>query len=109
MLVDIPVRGASALAAGFGISALTIGLTVVSVGTSMPELFVSVTSGLEGKADLAIANVLGSNIDITMVVASSMMILLAVATSRTATISRGFGVFFMLLYVGYLSYLIQRG
>lgn len=44
-----------------------------------------------------------------MVVASSMMILLAVATSRTATISRGFGVFFVLLYIGYLSYLIQRG
>jgi cation:H+ antiporter len=59
---DFLVKGASSLAARFGVSALIIGLTVVSFGTSMPEMVVSVTSGMQGKADLAIANVLGSNI-----------------------------------------------
>jgi len=56
------VEGASVVASRFGISPLTIGLTVVSLGTSMPELLVSLTSGLQNKPDLAIANVIGSNI-----------------------------------------------
>jgi cation:H+ antiporter len=56
------VRGASALAARLGISALVIGLTVVAFGTSSPELAVSVQAGLAGKADIAIGNVVGSNI-----------------------------------------------
>jgi len=56
------VEGASAIASRLGISALTIGLTVVSLGTSMPEFLVSLTSGLQNKPDLAIANVIGSNI-----------------------------------------------
>lgn len=56
------VEGASVLARRFGISPLAIGLTVVALGTSMPELFVSLTSGLQEKPDLAIANIIGSNI-----------------------------------------------
>ena len=56
------VEGGSIMASRFGISALVIGLTVVSFGTSMPELLVSLTSGLQDKPDLAIANVIGSNI-----------------------------------------------
>ena len=59
---DLLVKGASTLANQFGISSLTIGLTVVSLGTSMPELLVSLMSGLQNKPDLAIANVIGSNI-----------------------------------------------
>ena len=59
---DLLVKGASTLASQFGISSLTIGLTVVSLGTSMPELLVSLMSGLQNKPDLAIANVIGSNI-----------------------------------------------
>ena len=59
---DLLVEGASVVASRFGISALTIGLTVVSFGTSLPELFVSLTSGLKNHSDLAIANVIGSNI-----------------------------------------------
>jgi len=59
---DFLVAGASVIATRFGISPLTIGLTVVSLGTSMPELLVSLTSGLQNKPDLAIANVIGSNI-----------------------------------------------
>ena len=59
---DFLVKGASKLASQFGISSLTIGLTVVSLGTSMPELLVSLMSGLQNKPDLAIGNVIGSNI-----------------------------------------------
>jgi cation:H+ antiporter len=56
------VRGASRLALAFGISPLVIGLTVVAFGTSAPELAVSVTSSLAGAADVAVGNVVGSNI-----------------------------------------------
>jgi len=59
---DLLVEGASIVASRFGISALAIGLTVVSFGTSMPELLVSLTSGLKDNPDLAIANIIGSNI-----------------------------------------------
>jgi cation:H+ antiporter len=59
---EMLVRGASRLALRFGISPLVIGLTVVAFGTSAPELAVSVRSGLGGQADLALGNVVGSNI-----------------------------------------------
>lgn len=56
------VRGASRLAAAAGISPLVIGLTVVAFGTSAPELAVTLKAGWSGVADLAIGNVVGSNI-----------------------------------------------
>lgn len=56
------VDGASNIAKKFHIPDLIIGLTVVSIGTSMPELFVSITSAKEGYSDMAIGNVIGSNI-----------------------------------------------
>lgn len=56
------VRGASRLAAALGISPLVIGLTVVAFGTSSPELAVSVQSALAGQANIAVGNVVGSNI-----------------------------------------------
>jgi cation:H+ antiporter len=56
------VRGASQLAAAAGVSSLVIGLTVVAFGTSAPELAVSVSSAATGKADIALGNVIGSNI-----------------------------------------------
>ncbi|PDV98160.1 calcium/sodium antiporter [Candidatus Chloroploca asiatica] len=59
---ELLVRGASALAAVAGISPLVIGLTVVSFGTSSPELAVSLQAGLSGNADIALGNVVGSNI-----------------------------------------------
>ncbi|WP_298818154.1 calcium/sodium antiporter [Chloroflexus sp.] len=59
---ELLVRGSSQLAALAGISPLVIGLTVVSFGTSSPELAVSVQSGLAGKSDIAVGNVVGSNI-----------------------------------------------
>lgn len=59
---ELLVRGASSLAAMIGVSPLIVGLTVVAFGTSAPELAVSVSSALNGQADLALGNVVGSNI-----------------------------------------------
>lgn len=59
---DLLVRGASRLAQALGISSLVVGLTVVAFGTSAPELAVSIQSAFAGHADLAIGNVVGSNI-----------------------------------------------
>lgn len=56
------VRGSEALAGKAGLSPLAIGLTVVAFGTSSPELVVSIQSGLDGQGDIALGNVVGSNI-----------------------------------------------
>jgi cation:H+ antiporter len=56
------VRGASRIAAVAGIPPLVVGLTVVSFGTSSPEIAVSLQSALTGSAELALGNVVGSNI-----------------------------------------------
>ena len=65
---DWLVDGASAIAKRFGISDLVIGLTVVAFGTSMPEFVVNMVSVAEGSTDLAITNILGSNIINTFVI-----------------------------------------
>jgi cation:H+ antiporter len=59
---DLLVTGASALAKKIGVSDLVIGLTVVSFGTSTPELLVNIFASIQGNADIAIGNVIGSNI-----------------------------------------------
>ena len=59
---ELLVKGASKLAAILGISPLIIGLTIVAYGTSAPEMAVSIMSSFAGQADIAIGNVLGSNI-----------------------------------------------
>jgi len=59
---ELLVRGASRLAVSFGVSPLVVGLTVVAFGTSAPEMAVSVGSALAGSPDLALGNVVGSNI-----------------------------------------------
>ncbi|HSG68963.1 MAG TPA: calcium/sodium antiporter, partial [Planctomycetaceae bacterium] len=59
---ELLVRGASQIALRLGISSLLVGLTVVAFGTSAPELAVSVTSGINGQPDIALGNVVGSNI-----------------------------------------------
>lgn len=59
---DFLVDGASNVAKKFHIPEIIIGLTIVSIGTSMPELFVSITSATRGSSDMAIGNVVGSNI-----------------------------------------------
>ncbi|MHB8765480.1 MAG: calcium/sodium antiporter, partial [Deferrisomatales bacterium] len=56
------VRGASGLARSYGVAPAVIGLTVVAFGTSLPELVVSATAALKGNGDIALGNVVGSNI-----------------------------------------------
>jgi cation:H+ antiporter len=69
------VRGAPKLALSFGISPLVVGLTVVAFGTSSPEMAVSVYAALSGKVDLAMGNVVGSNIfNILFILGTSALI-----------------------------------
>ena len=62
------VDGSSSIAKRFGISEFVIGLTIVGIGTSTPEMVVSFLSSLQGKADMAIGNVVGSNIFNTLMI-----------------------------------------
>ncbi len=59
---DFLVDGSSNIAKKFHIPEIIIGLTIVSIGTSMPELFVSITSAIDGYPDMAVGNVIGSNV-----------------------------------------------
>jgi cation:H+ antiporter len=59
---QVLVKGAIAAAQGLGVSETVIGLTIVAAGTSMPELVTSLVAAYRGKADLAIGNVVGSNL-----------------------------------------------
>jgi cation:H+ antiporter len=72
---DITVDAATALARIFGMSERFIGLTIVAFGTSLPELVTSVTAATRGKTDIAIGNIVGSNIfNILFVVGTTALI-----------------------------------
>lgn len=72
---NISVDAATRLAEIFGMSERLIGLTIVALGTSLPELVTSVTAGLKGKADIAVGNIVGSNIfNILFVIGTSALI-----------------------------------
>jgi cation:H+ antiporter len=72
---DLLVDGASSIARRFHVSDLVIGLTVVAFGTSTPELFVNIIAGLRGTTDIAIGNVLGSNVcNVFLILGVSSMI-----------------------------------
>jgi len=77
---ELLVRGASRLSLSIGISPLVVGLTVVAFGTSAPEMAVSVGAALSGKVDVAVGNVVGSNIFNVLVIlgASALIVPLAV-------------------------------
>lgn len=73
---NLAVDGATALALYFGLSERFIGLTIVALGTSLPELFTSVMAARKGNADIAIGNIVGSNIfNILFVVGTSALII----------------------------------
>ena len=78
---DFLTDGAVSLAQRAGIPEMVIGLTVVALGTSMPELFVSLTSALQGTTDLAVENVVGSNIFNVLLIAGA-----AAAVSASAVL-----------------------
>ena len=79
---DWLVKGASALAKYLGVSDLVVGLTIVALGTSMPELVISLWANLQGNADICVANVVGSNI------ANILLILGLVALVCPITVGR---------------------
>ena len=62
------VDGSSSIAKKFGISEFVIGLTIVGIGTSTPEMVVSFLSAIQGKANMAIGNIVGSNIFNTLMI-----------------------------------------
>src|SRR3970040_985199 len=76
------VRGASRLAAAAGVPSLGIGLTVVAFGTSSPEMAVSLVASVHGQADIALGNVVGSNIFNVLVIlgVSALVVPLAVSS-----------------------------
>jgi cation:H+ antiporter len=78
------VRGASSLARKLNISPLVIGLTIVAFGTSAPELIVNIFASLEGSSDIAIGNIIGSNIsNILLILGISSLITPLVVTKGT--------------------------
>lgn len=79
---DCLVDGASAVAKRFGISDLVIGLTVVAFGTSMPEFVVNMVSVGEGSTELAITNILGSNIINTLVILGITALVFPIASQK---------------------------
>lgn len=81
---DWLVDGASSIAKQFGISDLVIGLTVVAFGTSMPEFVVNMVSVAQGSTDLAITNILGSNIINTFVILGLTALVYPIVSQKRA-------------------------
>ncbi len=126
---DITVNAATSLAKIFGMSERLIGLTIVALGTSLPELVTSVTAAIKGKADIAVGNIVGSNIFnilfvvgttalitpvtysasfmVDSIVAVVAMVLLLVCVIPKKKLARPAGAVMLLCYVGYFIYLIQ--
>ncbi|MCR5313696.1 MAG: calcium/sodium antiporter [Bacteroidaceae bacterium] len=131
---DFMTDGSSAVARRYGIPTLVIGMTIVAIGSSAPELVVSSLSSIQGKTDIAIGNVVGSNIfnilsiigvtaivapisaskgnvrnDVPFVVLSSLVIAIAtldtfISDGETCKISRSEGLLMLCLFAIYLSY-----
>lgn len=79
---ELMVRGAARMAEAAGISPLVVGLTVVAYGTSAPEVAVSVQSAWEGQADIAVGNVVGSNIANILLVLGISAVIAPLMVSR---------------------------
>ena len=122
------VDGAIALATRFGMSESLVGLTIIAVGTSLPELATSAVAAYKHNADIAVGNVVGSNIfniffvlgisasikplpflpannlDIGMVVISSLLLFLFMFTGKKRSLDRWEGFIFFLCYGGFIAY-----
>lgn len=127
---DLSVEGAKEIARAFGLSEALIGLTIVAIGTSLPELVTSVVAAKKGESDIAVGNVIGSNIfniffilgtsaailpmnvsstylyDMLMLVA--IMVISYIPIAKTKKVGRGMGVTMVAVYVVYTVYLIMR-
>jgi cation:H+ antiporter len=124
------VDGAIKIAEGFNVSQSLIGLTVVAIGTSLPELATSAVAAYKKQSDIAIGNVVGSNIfnifyilgfsalirplpfsktsdiDIMMTIFSSLILFLIMFIGKKHTIERWQGITMIIIYIGYVAYLI---
>jgi cation:H+ antiporter len=124
------VDGAVLLARFFGMSEAMIGVTIVAVGTSLPEIATSIVAARKGKAEMAVGNIVGSNIfnvffvlglsaviaplsfnpsmnsDLIMVIIASLMFYVFVYTGKGRMISRVEGSIFILSYVAYVCYAV---
>lgn len=128
---DFVVNSATAIATTFGMSNTLIGLTIVAIGTSLPELVTSIVAAKKGEADLALGNVIGSNIfNLLLVLGISStvhtievkfdsiidtslllivnVVVLAIVLKKKSSIGKGVGVFMILMYVVYTGYIIGR-
>ena len=79
---DYLVDGASAIARRYGVSEFVIGMTIVGMGTSAPEMVVSFIGAFQGNADIAVGNVIGSNIFNTLLILGLTALILPMATTR---------------------------
>lgn len=77
------VEGASGIADKFGIPQLVIGLTIVAMGTSAPETAVSITAAIRGNADIAVGNVVGSNILNILIILGISSVITSIAVAKT--------------------------
>lgn len=124
------VEGAVIIARHFGMSDALIGLTIVAIGTSLPELATSIVAAVKKNADIAVGNVIGSNIlniflvlgisatirplpmhqtanfDITVTLLASLLLFLSTFVLNKKIISRSEGVIFVIIYISYISYVI---
>lgn len=127
---DLVVESASAIALTFGWSQSFIGLTIVAIGTSLPELVTSVVAAKKGETDLAVGNVVGSNIfnillilgvssvispihlDVNVVYDTVILIFVSVFVYITALskreIKRGEGVLCVIIYAIFFAYVLMR-
>ena len=129
-LVEI---NASRMALNLGASQTLIGLTIVAAGTSLPELATSVTAAFKKNPDIAVGNIVGSNIfniflilgvssligplpmavsinvDIFVLIGASLLLFVFMFTGKRRMIDRWEGVILILLYIGYIVFLLYRG
>lgn len=126
---DITVDAATELAKIFGMSDRLIGLTIVALGTSLPELVTSVTAAIKGKADIAVGNIVGSNVFnilfvvgttalitpvtysasfmVDSIVAAATMVLLLICVLPKKKLGRAGGLVMLAGYAAYFIYLIR--
>ena len=84
---DWLVEGSSAIAKRYGLSPLIIGLTIVSFGTSLPELIINVFASFKGSSDIAVGNIIGSNISNLLLILGTSAIIYPIAIKRTVVFS----------------------
>ena len=128
---DLSVDGAVAIAQQLGLSEAVIGLTIVALGTSLPELVTSVVAAKKGNSDIALGNIVGSNIfNILLILGTTAVIkpvpvpfaslidlfillgvtiYLAIAARTGKKLSRLEGASFLVIYAAYTAYLFIRG